>query len=218
MIRSATAPPRKVLRVALTGGIATGKSEVAGIFRELGATVLDADSLGHEIMEPGSPAHDEIRSAFGDEVLAADGRIDRSKLAPRVFVDAAARHRLNAILHPRILSKIEERLQEFAGRPPGGIIVVEAALLIEAGADRIFDRIVVTHCDAGTQSGRLERRDGLSRSEAKRRIASQTAPRRRLDAADYVIDTSGSPEETRSAARRTFAALRRDLEAQDPIG
>lgn len=217
MIRSATPPPRKVLRVALTGGIATGKSEVAGVFKEMGATVLDADSLGHDLMEPGSPAHDEIRSAFGDEVLATDGRIDRRKLAPRVFGDGSARHRLNAILHPRILSKIEERLQEFAGRPPGGIIVVEAALLVEAGADRIFDRIVVTHCDAGTQSGRLERRDGLGRSEAERRIASQTAARSRLEAADYIIDTSGTPEETRRAARETFAALLRDLEGQDPI-
>jgi dephospho-CoA kinase len=217
MIRSATPPPRKVLRVALTGGIATGKSEVAGVFKEMGATVLDADSLGHELMKPGSPAYDEIRGAFGDEIIATDGRIDRKKLAPRVFGDASARHRLNAILHPRILTKIEERLQEFAGRPPGGIIVVEAALLVEAGADRIFDRVVVTHCDTGTQSRRLERRDALSGSEAQRRIASQTVPQKRLEAADYLIDTSGTAEETRSAARRTFAALRRDLEAQDSI-
>jgi dephospho-CoA kinase len=203
--------------VALTGGIATGKSEVAGVFKEMGATVLDADLLGHELMKPGSPAYDEIRAAFGDEILSTDGRIDRKKLAPRVFGDASARHRLNAILHPRILTKIEERLREFAGRPPGGIIVVEAALLVEAGADRIFDRIVVTHCDAGTQSARLERRDALSGSEAKRRIASQTVPQKRLEAADYLIDTSGTAEETRSAARTTFAALRRDLEAQDSI-
>jgi len=204
---------REVLRVGLTGGIATGKSVVAAAFSEQGAFVLDADTLGHELMEPGMPAHGEIRAAFGDGVLSADGRIDRKKLGDRIFTNPVARQRLNAILHPRILAEVEDRILDFARRFPGGIAVVQAALVVEAGVRSRFDRIVVTHCDPQTQARRLVERDGISREQARRRISAQAEPGERLAAADHVIDTSGSLDETRARAREVLAALRREWES-----
>jgi len=199
-----------VLRVGLTGGIATGKSVVAALFEEEGAFVLDADTLGHALTEPGAPAHAEIRAAFGDGILSSGGRIDRKKLGALVFSDPAARGRLNAILHPGILSEVEVRVREFARRSPGGIVVVQAALVVEAGARSRFDRIVVTHCDPETQVRRFRDRDGISPDEARRRIEAQAPPRARLDAADYVVDTSGSLDQTRARAREVFNTLRRE--------
>ena len=204
---------REVLRVGLTGGIATGKSVVAAAFSEQGAFVLDADTLGHELTEPGTPAHGEILEVFGDGVLSAGGRIDRKKLGDRIFADPEARQRLNAILHPRILAEVEGRILDFARRSPGGIAVVQAALVVEAGARSRFDRIVVTHCDPETQARRLVERDGISREQARRRISAQAEPRERLAAADHVIDTSGSLDETRARAREVFIALRREWES-----
>jgi dephospho-CoA kinase len=200
----------QVLRIGLTGGIATGKSTVAEVFQEGGAFVLDADTLGHALMEPGTEAHREIRAAFGDQVLAGDGRIDRKKLGARVFSDESARNRLNAILHPRILAEVERRVREFARLSPGGIAVIQAALVVEAGVRARFDRIVVTHCTPEIQMRRLKDRDGISGEEANRRILSQAPPRERLDAADCVIDTSGSLAETRRRAREVFDALKRE--------
>jgi len=208
------APAPEVLRVGLTGGIATGKSVVAEVFREMGAFVLDADTLGHELMEPGTAAHGEIRAAFGDEVLSADGRIDRKKLGARIFADPAGRRRLNAILHPLILSEMEGRILELARRSPGGIAVVQAALVVEAGVRARFDRIVVTHCDPGTQARRLMERDGISGEEARRRISAQADPREKLAAADHVIDTSGSLGETRARAAEVLTSLKREWEGR----
>jgi dephospho-CoA kinase len=208
--------PVTVLRVGLTGGIATGKSTVASVFREEGAFVVDADTLGHSLMEPGNVAYREIIDAFGRLVLSEDGRVDRTKLGARIFSDDAARRRLNAILHPRILAEAEDRVREFARISPGGIAVVQAALLVEAGVRARFDRIVVTHCDPETQTRRLQERDRIPREEARKRIASQAAPRERLAAADHVVDTSGSMEETRIRAREVFGALRREREQRKP--
>ncbi len=207
-------PPAEVLRVGLTGGIATGKSEVAAILREEGAFVLDADLLGHALMEPGTPAYAEIRSAFSDSVLAPSGAIDRKKLGARIFGDPGERRRLNAILHPRILREVEDRVAEFARRSPGGIAVVQAALVVEAGARSRFDRIVVTHCDPDTQARRLKERDGISLEEARSRIASQAGAKERLQIADHVIDTSGSLDQTRAKAREIFGILKREWEAR----
>jgi dephospho-CoA kinase len=205
-----------VLRVGLTGGIATGKSVVAAVFREEGAFVLDADTLGHELTEPGSEAHREILLAFGEAVLSPDGRIDRGKLGARIFSDDDARRRLNAILHPRILAESEERVREFARGSPGGIAVVQAALLVDAGAMGRFDRIVTTHCDPEIQARRLRERDRISAEEAERRIASQAAAPERLRSAHHVIDTSGTLEGTRARAREVFGALKREWDERKP--
>ena len=203
-------PP--VFRVGLTGGIATGKSLVAEVFGELGAFVLDTDKLGHELMEPGRPAYESIRRAFGDAVLDAGGKIDRKKLGVRVFQDEVARRRLNEILHPLILAEAERRVAEFAAQNPGGIVVTQAALLLEAGAARRFDRIVMTDCDAECQVRRLRERDGIAAEEALRRIRAQADPAQRRKIADILIETSGSPEDSRARAKQAFEKLRREWE------
>ena len=200
------------LRVGLTGGIATGKSVVAEVFREAGAFVQDADSVGHELMQPGTPAHAEIVAAFGEGVLAPDGRIDRKRLGARIFANPAQRSQLNAILHPRILAEAARRAGRYLHEHPGGIAVTQAALLFEAGAAPHFDRIVLTECDARTQKARLMARDGLAEAEAARRIAAQGVAAERKQLAHFVIDTSGTIEETRRRARQAFDALRRDKE------
>ena len=205
-------PP--VLRVGLTGGIATGKSVVAEVFREEGAFVLDADALGHELMEPGGPAFEEIRGSFGETILGGDGRIDRKKLGARVFQDGKALRRLNAILHPRILEQAERRVVEFARQSPGGVAVIQAALVSEAGAAGRFDRIVTTECDAETQIHRLRKRGGISAEEALRRVRAQADPAQRRKIADIIIDTSGTLGQTRLRARQAFARLRREWEAR----
>jgi len=210
--------PAVVLRVGLTGGIATGKSEVAQVFRDEGAFVLDADLLGHALMEPGTPAFAAIGAAFGKGILAPDGRIDRKLLGGVIFQDEKARKRLNAILHPLILSAAERQVEEFAVRSPGGIAVTQAALLVETGAYRKFDRLVVTHCERAVQVRRLKARDWLSEEEADHRIRAQADPQARLDAADYVIDTSGDREETRGRAKEVFAALRREWNSRKAHG
>jgi len=203
-----------VFRVGLTGGIATGKSVVAEVFRQEGAFVLDTDSLGHELMEPGTPAYREIRERFGDGILDSAGRIDRKQLGDRVFSDERARLQLNAILHPRILAEAEQRVARFAQQNPGGIAVTQAALLAEAGAFGRFDRIVLTECDTATQVRRLRSRDGIGEEEALRRIGAQAdaASRRRI--AHLVLDTSGSLEETRARARQAFESLRREWDGR----
>lgn len=200
------------LRVGVTGGIATGKSVVAEVFREAGAFVQDADSLGHELMEPGTPAHAEIVATFGEQVLAPDGRVDRKRLGARIFADPAERSRLNAILHPRILAEASRRAGRYLREHPGGIAVTQAALLFEAGAAPHFDRIVLTECDARTQMERLVARDGLTEAEAAGRVAAQGAAPEKKKLAHFVIDTSGTIEETRRRARQAFEALRRDKE------
>ena len=203
-----------MFRVGLTGGIASGKSVVAEVFRQAGAFVLDTDLLGHELMEPGTPAYQEIRGRFGDAILEPGGRIDRKKLGERVFSDERARLQLNAILHPRILAEAESRVESFARQNPGGIAVIQAALMAEAGAFGRFDRIVLTECNLSTQLLRLRARDHLDEEEALRRIASQadSAARRRI--AHIVLDTSGSLEETRTQAKQAFDSLRREWESR----
>ncbi|HEU5180846.1 MAG TPA: dephospho-CoA kinase [Candidatus Polarisedimenticolia bacterium] len=200
------------LRVGLTGGIATGKSVVAEVFREAGAFVQDADSVGHELMEPGTPAHAEIVQAFGEEVVAPDGRIDRKRLGARIFADAGERSKLNTILHPRILAEAGRRAGRYLLEHPGGIAVTQAALLLEAGAAQYFDRIVLTECDARTQRARLVARDGIPETEADRRIAAQGAASEKKTFAHLVIDTSGTIEQTRKRAQQAFETLRRDKE------
>jgi len=204
----------QVFRVGLTGGIATGKSVVAAVFREAGALVLDTDLLGHELMEPGTPAYQEILEKFGEGILGEERKIDRKKLGERVFGDERARLQLNAMLHPRILAEAEVRVARFARQNPGGIAVTQAALMAEAGAFGRFDRIVLTECDTATQLLRLRARDGLGEKEALQRIGAQAdaAARRRI--AHLVVDTSGSLEETRARARQAFESLRREWEGR----
>jgi dephospho-CoA kinase len=197
----------------LTGGIATGKSLVAEVFQERGAFILDSDKLGHELMEPGMPAFHEIRRSFGEGILDLDGKIDRKKLGSRVFQDETARRRLNEILHPLILAEAHRRVADLAERSPGSIVVTQAALLMEAGVVKRFDRIVMTDCDAESQIRRLIDRDAISAEEALRRVRAQADPAQRRKIADILVDTSGTPEESRANASQAFDKLRREWEA-----
>lgn len=197
---------RPVLKVGLTGGIASGKSTVAGLLAELGAFVLDADGIVHDLLAPGGGAHDEVVSRFGQEILAPDGGIDRSRLGARIFADAGARRELEAILHPKVRAEAARRLEQ-CGRRVG---ILGAALLVETGSYRDFDRVIVTRSSRQTQIDRLRERDGLSEAEALLRLDAQASLEDKLAVADYVIDTDTSLDQTREQTERVYAALLRD--------
>ena len=184
-----------MLRIGLTGGIASGKSTVAAMLRERDYPVLDADALGHELLEPGQDAYNEVVREFGEGVLAPGDAVDRAKLGAVVFADARKRERLNQILHPRI-QQIVANWFSMLSRPGGPDLAFEdAALILEAGAKRNFDRVIVCWCRPEQQVERLVER-GLTPEDAQRRIASQMPMDEKRRLADDVIDCSGSIEDT----------------------
>jgi dephospho-CoA kinase len=186
-----------MLKVGLTGSIAVGKSYVVSVLAELGCDAFDADKTAHSVMEPGRPAHAEISREFGEGVLAPDGSIDRQKLGSIVFADEARRLRLNEIVHPRVIEEQNRLLQEAEAKDPDGIAIIDAALMIESGGYKRFDKLIVVHCDRETQIERLMRRNQITREDAERRVAAQMSSEEKLRYADYTIDTSGTLEDTR---------------------
>jgi dephospho-CoA kinase len=196
--------------VGLTGGIASGKSTVAAMLREMGAAVVDADALAREVVEPGEPALAEIARRFGPGVIAADGRLDRAALARIVFADEEARRDLGAITHPRVAALAAERTRALAdaGAP---IVFYEAALLVENGLHRGLSALIVVAVPPEVQLERLIRRDGLSADEARARLAAQLPLAEKIRVADYVIDNAGTVEDT----RRQVEALYRKLLAEE---
>jgi len=195
-----------MLRVGLTGGIASGKTTVAAMFRAHGARVLEADRIAHRLMAPGQPAYEEIVTAFGKEIVSADGSIDRKRLGAIVFADAARREELNRIVHPRVIAEQEKELARIAAAEPGAVAIVEAALLVEAGYHKQLDKLVVTWCRPEQQLERLQAL-GLSREGAERRIAAQLPAEEKRRLADYVIDCSGSLAETERQVEQVWQAL-----------
>jgi dephospho-CoA kinase len=194
-------------RIGITGGIASGKSAVAGMLRELGFRVIDADRLGHEVIEPGTRAYDEIVREFGAGVAGADRRIDRGKLGAIVFADPGKLVRLNKIVHPRVE---EEMMRQFAEWEKSGVndaTFVEAALLVEAGYQKNLDGLVVAWCKPEQQLERLIAR-GLSEVEARRRIAAQMPVEEKLKFATVKMDCSGTLEETRRQVEKLAKGLR----------
>jgi dephospho-CoA kinase len=194
-------------RLGITGGIASGKSVVAGMLREMGFHVLDADALGHTLMEPGTQAYDEIVREFGAGVTGADGRIDRAKLGAMVFADREKLEQLNGILHPRVEEEIVRRFGEWERGGVHDAAFVEAALLVEAGYQKNLDGLVVAWCRPEQQMERLLTR-GLSEEEARRRIAAQMPTQEKLKFATEKIDCSGSMEETRRQVEELAKKLR----------
>lgn len=184
------------LILGLTGGIASGKSSVAAMFAELGAVVVSADQLAREAVAPGTPALRALTAAFGTAILNAAGELDRGALAQLVFADPAARERLNAITHPAIAGLAEARLRELRAQNVP-LVVYEAALLFEAGAEQRVDRVLVVTVDPDIQRQRLVARDRLETTDAQARMAAQWPQAEKVIRADYVIDNSGSVEETR---------------------
>jgi len=192
--------------IGLTGGIASGKSTVAAILRELGAPIVDADVLARQVVEPGQPAYDDIVREFGRDVLAADGSIDRKLLGARIFGDAAARARLNAITHPRIgaAGQAEIARHVAAGAP---VVIYEAALIVENGLWRGLDGLIVVSASPEAQLARTLARDGLDESAARARLAAQLPLADKLAVADHVIDNSGTLDETRAQVAALWKRL-----------
>ena len=198
-----------MLRVGLTGSIAVGKSFVAATLAELGCHVTDADRTAREVVAPETPGLRAVVENFGPDVLQAGGTLDRARLAAVVFADERKRLLLNSILHPLIIQAQDAWLARRETEDPGGIAVVDAALMIESGGYQRFDKIIVVHCRPEIQARRLMKRGNLSREEAERRIAAQMPQEEKKQYADYLIDTSEGFENTRRRATEVYEELRR---------
>jgi len=196
-----------MLRLGLTGGIASGKTAVAAMLRELGFAVLDADSLAHKLIEPGQPAYDEVLRDFGPTIIDSDNRIDRAKLAAIVFADAAKLARLNAIVHPLVKTAVHRQFAEWSRDGARDAAFVEAALLVEAGYQKDLDGLVITWCRPEQQLERLRAR-GFSDEDARRRIAAQMPVAEKLRYATEKVDCSGSLEDTRKQVEALAIKLR----------
>lgn len=179
-------------KIGLTGGIGSGKSTVAKLLADAGFTVVDADKIAREIMEPGSPVLDDVAAAFGDDLIRADGSLDRGELARRAFVDKQATEKLNSITHPAIRAESERRFAaaEAAGEPA---VVYDMPLLVELGMHRDMDLTIVVDVDAEERVRRLTSSRGLDESDARARIAQQIDAATRNAAADIIIDNNGDP-------------------------
>ena len=189
-----------MLRVGLTGGIACGKSTVAAMMRDLGCHVLNADQMAHRLIEPGQPAYDQVVREFGREILDAQGRVARAKLAEIVFSNPIRLARLNAIIHPGVLTELDRELDQLLRTDPRGVAVVEAALLIESGYHQRLDRLIVIWCTPEQQLARLTdpvSGRGLTPEQAQRRIAAQLSLAEMRKAADDEINCSSGMDLTR---------------------
>ena len=197
-----------MLRVGLTGSIATGKSTVSRMFVECGAHLIDADLLAREAVSPGQPALREIVASFGPGMLAADGTLNRDRLAGIVFKDPTQRARLEAIIHPYVFAEEERRCLEIGEKDPHAVVLFDAALLIETGAYKNKDRVVVVTADEQTQLARLTARDSLTEPEARERIAAQIPLSDKIKVADYVIDGTLPFEKLRQEVSRIYKELK----------
>jgi dephospho-CoA kinase len=197
-----------MLRIGLTGGLASGKSFVGRTLRDLGCHLIQADELGHSVLAPGGEVHDAVVAEFGRDILDGSGGIDRRKLAALVFGNPERLAVLNGFVHPAVIRREEQLIEEAARTDPHGIAVVEAAILIETGSFRRFDRLILVICTEEQQIQRAMARDGCTREEVEARLRRQMPLAEKRKFADYVIDTSGSKENTVHQVREVFQALR----------
>jgi dephospho-CoA kinase len=198
-----------MIKVGLTGGYATGKSFVAAELERLGCHVIYADRLGHQVLEPDGEAYGPTVEAFGREILGRDGRIDRKQLGAVVFRAPELLEKLIGFVHPAVFRLEEKMLADFQARSPHGIAVIEAAILIETGRYKVFDRLILTVCDEATQIERGMKRDGLTAEQVRQRLSKQLPVEKKTSYADYVVDTSGEKQETIQKVQ----AIYRDLKA-----
>src|ERR1700751_4800800 len=208
-----------MLKVGLTGGIASGKSVVGEMFVALGAHLVQADHIAHSLMNPGEAVYNEVVRHFGREILNPDGSVNRSRLAQVAFgrpgADQASRVAdLNRIVHPAVIRSQEEWMHAVSLQDPNGVAIVEAALLIEAGAAKRFDRLIVVTCNVEQRAERFAKRQQIdlekARAEVARRMAAQLPDEEKIKAADYVIDNSGPLEHTRDQVQQIWEKLRID--------
>jgi dephospho-CoA kinase len=197
-----------MLKIALTGGIATGKSYVLEQFRRRGVPCLDADTLAHGVMAAGTEASRAIAARFGDEVLAPDGSVDRRKLGPRVFGDASARRDLEAFVHPAVRRAIAAAIRAFERFGGYSMVVVDVPLLYETGYADQFDQVILTACAPETQLQRVMQRDALTADQARQRLAAQMSTADKVTRATFVIRTDGTFEETDRAVEEVYRTLR----------
>jgi dephospho-CoA kinase len=201
-----------MLKIGLTGGIASGKSLVSRMFVELGAHCIDADEIAHELMRPGEAVYDEVVQKFGNEILNPDQSVNRAKVAELAFDKRRPRiYELNRIMHPEVIKRYESWMEEIRRREPEAIAILEAALVLEAGLRRRFDRIVVVTCKPQQRIERWAQRFNLdpetAKTEVTRRMMAQAPDEAKIQAADYVIDNSGSVEATRNQVERVYETL-----------
>lgn len=210
-----------MLKVGLTGGIASGKSVVGEMFVVLGVHLIEADRIAHELLQPGNPVYDEVVRHFGAGILNPDGSLSRPKLAEAAFgsPDQTTRSRveeLNRIVHPAVMLRQEEWMEEVGRRDPRAIAMVEAALIVEAGAARRFDRLVVVTCSPEQRvqrwAVRMKVDEQTARCEVARRLAAQLPDEEKIKVADFVIDNSGSLDETNRQVRAIYGDLKREAE------
>ncbi len=202
-----------MLRVGLTGGLCSGKSAVAEMFRCRGVHVLQADQVAHELLRPGQPVYEQVVNHFGRDIVQADGAIDRRRLAALAFEPGRIQE-LNRIVHPAVVKKQEAWMDEMAQRDARGIAMVEAALIVEAGVAKRFDKLVVVTCTEQQKIERFAARSSdadkdAARREARRRIAAQLPDEEKTKVADYVIDNSGTLAATEQQGEAIFAALKK---------
>jgi len=198
-----------MIHVGLTGGLASGKSFVGRCLADLGCFLIQADELGHQVIEPGGEAYAGVIALFGAEILNAEGKIDRRRLAALVFSDPELLAKLNALVHPPVRARERALAAEFARKHPDGIAVTEAAILVETGSYKDYDRLIVAVCRPEQQVARAMERDGVSRQEVLNRLSRQMPLEDKVKHADFVIDTSGSKETTLAQTRIVYEALRR---------
>lgn len=198
-----------MLKVGLTGGLATGKSHVGSYLEQMGCHLLKADELGHKALLRGGGAYEAVVERFGSAILDSAGEIDRKALGAVVFEDPAKLALLNSIIHPVVIGAEEEWIERVSKRDPEGIAVVEAAILIETGSYKRFDRIILTVCTREQQIERAMKRDSMTREEVESRLMRQMSLEEKRKYADYVVDTSGDRSATLVETRRVYGELRR---------
>jgi dephospho-CoA kinase len=197
-----------MLRVGLTGGLASGKTFVGEALAQLGCHVIRADDLGHQVLLPGGEAYDAVVNEFGGEILDDEGMIDRRRLAALVFDDPERLQKLNSLVHPPVIRREKEIEDDIARRDPDAITVVEAAILVETGSNKRFDKLIVAVCTPEQQLERAMRRSSYTKEEVMARLSRQLSLEEKVKVADYVIDTSGPKERTLEQVRQVYQSLR----------
>lgn len=191
----------------LTGGIATGKSYIDRCFVDLGAHLIDADLIAREVVEPDKPAWKKIVDHFGESILNPDRTLDRKKLGKRVFANREELKRLESFIHPEVFKREDELVREIRDKDPDAIIIVDAALMIESGSYKRFDKVILVVVDESIQLERLMNRDGISKEEALQKISSQMPQSEKRKFADFIIDSSGTRDESKSQVEELFQKL-----------
>ncbi len=201
----------------LTGGIASGKSTVSGFLSDAGARIIDADKIARTVVEPGTPAFNDILSFFGSAILKPDGQIDRDRLGDIIFNDPGKKTRLDAIVHPRVFEHAARMIAEIAAHAPEAVVIMDVPLLLETGMEKELAEVIVVYVPEPIQLERLMKRDGIGESAAMARIRSQMPIEEKRKRATIVIDNSGSQKDAQRAAQQVFARLQRKA-GRSPAG